>query len=426
MATADTPPSTFIKPDVERIRADFPSLTGDLAYFDSVASSLTPQPVIDALVDYYQNYRANVHRGSYDLSIRASERFDESIQTIASLIGADPDEVVLTQNATHAINLAALTIPFSSGDEVVLSSLEHTSNMAPWMRAAGIFDLKVRWYKSGRSEQFDLDRFTELLTPRTKVVALAQVSNVIGSTTPVEEIGKICRERDIYFLVDAAQSVPHMPVDVKAIGCDFLAFSGHKMLGPTGVGVLYVRRDRGDTLMPAMLGGGTIDTTSCAAPSLDGCVLEHCSFTGLPHKWQAGTPPIAETIALAAAADYLRNVGYEWIAEHEVALLRRLLEGLKAIPGVDIHGPQGLEGRTSIVSFNVAGIPPEEVGRILSDNYQVAVRAGQHCAVNYFFKELHEKVEHPGNVRAGIYLYNTLEDVERLLNGVRDIAALVR
>jgi cysteine desulfurase/selenocysteine lyase len=410
--------------DVERIRADFPSLKGDLAYFDSVASSLTPRPVIDAIVDYYENYRANVHRGSYDLSIQASERFEEAVRTIARFVNADEDEIVLTQNATHAINLAALTLDFKAGDEIVLSSLEHTSNMAPWMRIAGRNDVAVRWYKPGRTELFDLDRFAELLTPRTRLVALAHVSNVIGSVVPVEEVGKLCRERGILFLVDAAQSTPHMLDDVKAIGADFLAFSGHKMLGPTGVGVLYVRRELGQSLVPAILGGGTIDTTSCAAPSLDTCVLEHCSFTGLPHKWQAGTPPIGEALGLAAAARYLSAIGRERLAEHESQLMAQLLGGLLDIPEVQIHGPLQPENREAIVSFNIKGLPPEEVGRILNDNYNVAVRAGQHCAVNYFFKELQEAVDYPGNVRAGLYVYNTEDDVARLVDGVRAIAKL--
>jgi cysteine desulfurase / selenocysteine lyase len=410
--------------DVDAIRADFPCLTDELAYFDSVASSLTPTPVIDAMVDYYTHYRANIHRGSYDLSIQASERFDEAVTTIARFINAEPDEVVLTQNATQAINLAALTLDFEPGDEIVLSSLEHTSNMAPWMRISGRRDVKVRWYQAGRTEHFDLDRFTDLLTPKTKLVTLAHVSNVIGSVVPVAEVGRICRERGILFLVDAAQSTPHMLDDVKAIDCDFLAFSGHKMLGPTGVGALYVRRELGQRLVPAVLGGGTIDTTSCASPSLETCVLEHCSFTGLPHKWQAGTPPIAEALGLAAAMDYLSAIGAERLAVHEHHLLDRMLRGMTEIPGVEIHGPLNAEDRHAIVSFNVAGMPPEEVGRILNENFGVAVRAGQHCAVNYFFKELNEHVEHPGNVRAGVYLYNNDADVDRLLEGVQAIAEL--
>jgi len=411
---------------LDSIRADFPSLKGSLAYFDSVASSLTPNSVIRAMVDYYENYRANVHRGSYDMSLRASEHFEQAIRTIAGLINAGEDEIVLTQNATHALNLAALTIPFDRGDEIVLSSLEHTSNTAPWVRAAGIHDLNVRWHKVDRNQAFDLDKFADLLTPRTKVVTLAHVSNVVGTIIPVEEVGALCRDREIYFVVDAAQSVPHMAVDVKAIDCDFLAFSGHKMLGPTGVGVLYVRRDHGEALVPAILGGGTIDTTSCGSPTLDSCAMEHFRFSGLPHKWQAGTPPIAETLGLAAAVDYLQTVGIDWIMEHEAALLKQMLEGLAGIPGVDMHGLPGLEGRAGIVSFNVAGLPPEEVGRILNENYNIAVRTGQHCAVSYFFDDLHDKMERPGNVRAGVYLYNTPEEVERLVTAVGEIAARSR
>jgi cysteine desulfurase/selenocysteine lyase len=410
--------------DVERVRADFPSLASSVAFFDSVASSLTPRPVIDAMVDYYVNYRANVHRGSYDLSMQASERFEDALRAIAGFINAEPDEIVLTQNATHALNLAALTLDFQPGDEIVLSSLEHTSNMAPWMRIAGRHGVKVRWYKAGRTELFDLDRFTALLTPRTKVVTLGHVSNVIGSVVPVDEIGRICRERDIIFVIDAAQSAPHMLDDVKASDPGFLAFSGHKMLGPTGVGVLYVRRDLGARLIPAILGGGTIDTTSCAAPTLETCVLEHCNFTDLPHKWQAGTPPIGEALGLAAAVHYLEAIGRDALAAHEQRLMSQLLNGLLDTPGVEVHGPRRPEDREAIVSFNVSGVPPEEVGRLLNDRYNVAVRAGQHCAVNYFFKELHDAVEFPGNVRAGLYLYNTEEDVSRLLEGVREIATL--
>jgi cysteine desulfurase/selenocysteine lyase len=410
--------------DVAAIRADFPSLPDDFGFFDSVASSLTPRQVVAAMNEFYEGFRANVHRGSYDLSIRASDRFDSALGSIARFIGARDDEVVLTQNTTHSLNLVALSLPLEAGDEIVLSSLEHTSNMAPWMRRATLDDLGVRFYHAGHDGSFDLDEFAGLLTERTKVVTLTWISNITGTVVPVAEVGKLCKERGIIFVIDAAQAAPHVPIDVNEVGCDFLAFSGHKMLGPTGIGVLYVASQHGASLMPAMLGGGTIDTTVCAAPSLDGCVLSDCSFTGLPHKWQAGTPPIAEALGLEAAVHYLEGIGFDRLQQHETELVKALCDGLAAIDKVDIHGPQSAAERTAIVAFNVGDLPPDEVGRILNDRYQLGVRAGQHCAVNYFQPELSSGEGQAGNVRASVYLYNTLEEVHRLVDAVDEISAI--
>jgi cysteine desulfurase / selenocysteine lyase len=421
MACMVTSPKLAEASDLVGVRTDFPSIRDSLAYFDSVASSLTPQPVIDAMTDYYVNYRANVHRGSYDLSMRASERFDSALSTIAAFLHASTEEIVLTSNTTTAINLVATTLDFEAGDEIVLSNLEHTSNMAPWMRVANKQGVKVRWYNADRGGNFDLDEFRRLLSPRTKLVTLAHVTNILGNRLPVEEIGAICRERGVLFLVDAAQSAPHLPLNVTKINCDFLAFSGHKMLGPTGIGVLYMRREHAVSLTPGILGGGTIDTTACAAPTLDGCVLSDCSFTALPDKWQAGTPPIAEALGLAAAIDYLTAIGPERLAAHEAVLMRQLCEGLSAIDGVELYGPADPADRTAVVSFNIAGRDFGQVGQLLNDR-QVAVRAGQHCALNYFFNELHEEDKRAGNVRASVYLYNTPAEVERLVSAVADIA----
>ncbi|MEU7751368.1 cysteine desulfurase [Micromonospora sp. NPDC049101] len=420
MGTPQKLASTF---DVSAVRRDFPTLSGPLAYFDSVASSLTPRPVIDAMTDYYVNYRANVHRGSYDLSMRASQRFDDALTTIARFLHASTEEIVLTSNTTTAINLVAATLDFEPGDEIVLSNLEHTSNMAPWMRIANKQGVNVRWYNADRDGGFDLDAFRALLSERTKLVTLAHVTNILGNRLPVEEIGAICRERGILFLIDAAQSAPHLPLDVNKLNCDFLAFSGHKMLGPTGIGVLYIRRQYAVSLVPGVLGGGSIDTTACAAPTLDGCVLSDCSFTSLPDKWQAGTPPIAEALGLAAAIDYLTEVGLDNLAVHEQELMHQLCDGLSAIDGVELYGPPDPADRVAVVSFNIAGRDFTEVGQLLNDRYGVAVRAGQHCALNYFFNELHEEDSRAGNVRASLYLYNTADEVDQLIAAVADIAA---
>jgi cysteine desulfurase/selenocysteine lyase len=409
--------------DVGALRKDFPTLSGSLAYFDSVASSLTPRPVIDAMTEYYERYRANVHRGSYDMSMHASQRFDDALATVADFINASVEEIVLTSNTTTAINLVAATLDFKPGDEIVLSNLEHTSNMAPWMRLVNKEGARVRWYNADSDGRFDLDTFRGLLTERTKLVTLAHVTNILGNRLPVEEIGAICRERGVLFLVDAAQSAPHIPLDVRKIGCDFLAFSGHKMLGPTGIGVLYIRREHAEAMIPGVLGGGSIDTTACAAPSLEGCVLSDCTFSSLPDKWQAGTPPIAEALGLAAAIDYLGNAGLDRIAAHESELMHQLCGGLRSIPGVELYGPPDPADRIAVVSFNVGDRDFQEVGRLLNDRYDVAVRAGQHCALNYFFAELHEEDSRAGNVRASLYLYNTAHEVDRLIAAVADIAA---
>jgi cysteine desulfurase/selenocysteine lyase len=406
---------------VDRIRRDFPTITPDNVYLDSVASSLTPLPVIEAMTDYYMKYRANVHRGSYDLSLQASEQFEGALANVARFIGARPEEIVVTGNATHALNEVALSLDFRPGDDVVVSSLEHSSNILPWKRLAKKVGINLLWYKPGKSGFFDLEKFKQVLTPRTRLVALTYVSNVLGSTVPVEEVAKICRERDILYLVDASQAVPHRPVDVKRIGCDFLAFSGHKMLGPTGVGILYLKQEHAETLMPAFLGGGTMDTSACHCTTLEGCSIDECTYNELPHKWLAGTPPIAEMLGLSAAIDYLDAVGFEAIMRHDAQLMKRALPGLLAIPGIELFGPEDPAERCSILSFNIGTLPPAEVGRILNEEFNIAVRAGDHCAVNYF-REVQELERPKGNVRASFYLYNTVDEVDRFLAAVKAIA----
>ena len=248
-----------LSPLPEWVRADFPTIRSDEVYLDSVASSLTPRPVVEAMNDYYFSYRANVHRGSYDLSLKASEKFETALVEIADFVGADPSEIIVTTNTTQAINTVALTLEFQPDDEIILSTLEHTSNMAPWVRLQRQ-GVRIRWYNPGRAGVFDLEEFAQLFTDKTRLVALTYVSNVLGTIVPVHEVARLCAARGVMYLVDAAQAVPHLPVDAHQIGCDFLAFSGHKMLGPTGIGVLYMRRDHAESMIPAILGGGAIDT----------------------------------------------------------------------------------------------------------------------------------------------------------------------
>ena len=407
--------------DVERIRRDFPTISPDSIYLDSVASSLTPLPVIEAMTEYYMKYRANVHRGAYDLSLQASERFEHAVANIARFIGAQPEEIVVTGNATQGLNEVALSLDFEPGDEVLVSSLEHSSNILPWKRLAKKVGINLPWYKPGKTGHFDMEKFEQLLTPKTRLVALTYVSNVLGSIVPVEEVAKLCRERNILYLIDVSQAAPHLPIDVKRIGCDFLVFSGHKMLGPTGVGILYMKLEHAEMLTPAFLGGGTMNTSACQCTTLEGCSLDECTFSDLPYKWSAGTPPIAEMLGLSAAVDYLNTIGFEGIQQHDRQLMRRALTGLMAIPGIELFGPVQPEERSSILSFNIGMLPPSEVGRMLNEQFHIAVRAGDHCAVNYF-RDVQELGRPKGNVRASFYLYNTEEEVDRFLSAIETIA----
>lgn len=409
--------------DTARLRRDFPCLSAESAYLDSVASSLTPVPVVEAMNSYYYSYRANVHRGSYDASMMASEQYESAQAKVAAFIGADPEEIVFTMNTTHSLNLAALSLPLGEGDEIVLSTLEHTSNMAPWSLRALQVGARVRWYNPGPEGIFDIDEFVALLSDRTRIVALTYVSNVLGTVYPVADIAKICAERGITYVVDAAQAVPHRGIDVHALGCDFLAFSGHKMLGPTGVGVLYMKRQHAENLMPGIVGGGTIDTdVQCACPSIDECGPSYVTFNALPEKWQAGTPPIAEAIGLGAAVDYLQAVGIDQVHRHTQSLVADAAAGLRAIPGIQVYGPEEPALLSSIVSFNLTGVPPDEVGRMLNERYHIAVRSGAHCALSYFMGA-DAVVDVPGNVRASFYLYNTPEEAQRLVSAVGEIAS---
>jgi cysteine desulfurase / selenocysteine lyase len=426
MTAISAPRQEATRLDPVRLRKDFPCMSAENVYLDSVASSLTPIPVVEAMNEYYFSYRANVHRGSYDASLMASEQYENARAKVAAFIGADPEEIVFTSNTTHSLNLAALSLPVRAGDEIVLSTLEHTSNMAPWVNVALRAGATVRWYNPGPEGVFSMEDFVRMLNERTRIVALTYVSNVVGTVYPVASIASACAERGICYVVDAAQAVPHRRVDVHALGCDFLGFSGHKMLGPTGIGVLYLKREHAERLMPGIVGGGTIDTqVECRCPSIDECGPAYVTFSQLPDKWQAGTPPIAEAIGLGAAVDYLETVGIDEVHLHSQGLVGYVAAALRGIPGVQVYGPEDTALMSSIVSFNVAGVPPDEVGKMLNHRYHIAVRSGAHCALSYFMGA-DAVVDVPGNVRASFYLYNTPEEAQRLVSAVSEIASFCR
>lgn len=408
--------------DIQSIRKDFPTIQSDAIYLDSAASSLTPIPVLDAMSDYYLHHRTNLHRGMHKLAMETARKFDAAMENIANFIGAQVEEIAITTNATYAINLVALSLDFQEGDEVIISTLEHSSNVLPWLRLAKKAGVVVRWWTANPDGTLDLGKLQELLSERTRLLALTHVSNALGSLVPVEAIGALCNERGVLYLIDACQSIPHIPIDVKRIGCDFLAFSGHKMCGPTGIGVLYLKSSHAQQMSPALIGGGSINTYRTRYDTLESCTADSFPFSELPHKWIAGTPPIAETLGLSAAIDYLLAIGMDNLMQHDTQLLEQTITGLREIPGVVLFGPEQMALRSSIVSFNITGLYPLKVGRMLTEDFDIGLRAGHHCALNYFH-EVQPKSMVEGNVRASFYLYTTSEEIERFLSAVKTIAA---
>ncbi len=391
--------------DIERIRKDFPILE-KVIYMDNAATSLTPVSVIEEISEYYSEYRANVHRGIHTLSKIASERYEEAHEKISRLINSSPEEIILTSNTTQGINLIALSLDLRRGDKVVTTSLEHHSNLLPWMRLRRK-GVKVEIVNPDRKGRLNIGDFEDVIDENTKLIAVTHISNVLGSISPVNEIGRIARENNILYLVDAAQSVPHIPVDVKEIKCDFLAFSGHKMLGPTGIGAIYIRKEIADELEPKILGGGTIDQVT----------LSNYTLTKSPERWEAGTPNIAGAIGFGKAVEYLQNIGFERIRRHERELTRSIVSGLREIENVEPYGP-GEEYQIGIVSFNVKDLNPHEVASVLDKESGIMVRSGHHCAM-----PLMNLLGCPGGtVRASLYIYNTLEEVDRFISEIKRIA----
>lgn len=391
--------------DIERIRKDFPILE-KVIYMDNAATSLTPVSVIEEISEYYSEYRANVHRGIHTLSKIASERYEEAHEKISRLINSSPEEIILTSNTTQGINLIALSLDLRRGDKVVTTSLEHHSNLLPWMRLRRK-GVKVEIVNPDRKGRLNIGDFEDVIDENTKLIAVTHISNVLGSISPVNEIGRIARENNILYLVDAAQSVPHIPVDVKEIKCDFLAFSGHKMLGPTGIGAIYIRKEIADELEPKILGGGTIGQVT----------LSNYTLTKSPERWEAGTPNIAGAIGFGKAVEYLQNIGFERIRRHERELTRSIVSGLREIENVEPYGP-GEEYQIGIVSFNVKDLNPHEVASVLDKESGIMVRSGHHCAM-----PLMNLLGCPGGtVRASLYIYNTLEEVDRFISEIKRIA----
>lgn len=395
--------------DVGRLRQDFPILDqqvngATLAYLDNAASTQRPLAVLDAMDHYYRHDHANVHRGVHTLSHRATDRYEHAREVVRGFLNAASiREVIFTRGTTEAINLVAYTLGqrLKAGDEIVVSELEHHSNIVPWQMLCQRTGAVLRVGPITDRGEIDLEALLALITPATRLVSVAHVSNALGTVNPVAEIIAAARRHGALTLVDGAQAAAHVPVDVRALGCDFYAFSGHKLHGPTGIGVLYGREAVLETLPPFQGGGDMIATVS----------FRGTTYNELPYRFEAGTPAIAEAIGLGAAIEYLGRVGLPAIAAHEEALVDHALARLRELPGIRFLGNP--RHRIGLVSFNIDGIHPHDVGTVL-DQRGVAVRAGHHCAMPVM-----ERFGVPGSVRASFALYNTPAEVDRLVEALQ-------
>ena len=408
--------------DVEKVRKDFPALErlvhGDkpLVYLDNAATSQKPRQVLDALDDYYTRHNANVHRGIHVLAEEATALYEGARDKVAAFINAaDRSEVVFTKNSTESLNLAANVIAWADrgslgrglgpGDEVVITEMEHHSNIVPWQLVTARSGATLRWFgltDEGRLDLTDIDR---VITERTTVVSFVLVSNILGTVNPPEELVRRAHEVGALVVVDASQAAPHMPLDVQALGADLVAFTGHKMCGPTGIGVLWGRQELLEALPPFLGGGEMIETVTMASST----------FAGLPHKFEAGTPPIAQAVGLGAAVDYLTGLGMDAVHAHERHITTYALDRLQQVEGLRIIGPATPEARGAAISFALGDLHPHDVGQAL-DELGIAVRVGHHCA-----RPVCLRYAVPATTRASSYLYNTPGEIDALLDGIEHV-----
>jgi cysteine desulfurase / selenocysteine lyase len=400
----------------EDLRLDFPILYQEvnekpLVYLDNAATSQKPLAVLDALQNYYRRDNANVHRGAHTLSSRATDAYEGARDKIAAFINAaSRQEIVFTRNATEAINLVAYSWGHANlepGDEIILSVMEHHSNLIPWQILAQRTGAVLKFVELTDTQEFDLDHFRSLISNKTKLVSVVHVSNTLGCINPVEEIAAIAHTHGARVLIDACQSVPHMPIDVQAMDCDWLVASGHKMCGPTGIGFLYGKLDLLRS-MPPFLGGGEM---------IADVYLDHSTYADLPHKFEAGTPAIGEAIALGAAVDYLTGIGMDKIHAYEEELTAHLFRRLAEIPELKIYGPQPKSdgsGRAALASFTAGDVHPHDLSTILDQN-GVAIRAGHHCT-----QPLHRILKAQSTARASLYFYNTREEIDVFIASLKE------
>ena len=407
--------------DVQALRADFPVLSRTvnghpLVYLDNASSAHRPVQVLDAEREFVAQHWSNVHRGVHTLSQESTDAYERARGTVATFLGGDHDEIVFTKNATEAYNLVAYSFgnakagerfSIGPGDEVCITEMEHHSNLVPWQMLCERTGATLRWFGLTDDGRLDLSQLDELVNERTKVLAFVHVSNLLGTENPVELLVRRAREVGALVLLDGAQSAPHQAIDVRALGVDFFVATGHKMLGPSGVGVLWGRKELLDAMPPFMGGGSMIEVVQMSAST----------YAPAPERFEAGTPVVSQAVALAAACDYLSTVGMDRIAAHEQVLTARLLDGLRRIDGIRVIGPDSVLMRGSAVSFTVEGVHPHDVGQSL-DDLGIAVRVGHHCAA-----PICRRYGVPATARASSYLYNTEAEIDRLLEGIGQVKA---
>lgn len=398
--------------NIEAIRKDFPILSEvvndrKLIYLDSSATSQKPQSVIDKTVEYYTHMNANVHRGVHTLGTRATDGYEGARETVRNFINAQYfEEIIFTRGTTTALNLVAHSFGdrvVEAGDEILITEMEHHANLVPWQQLAKRKDAVLKYIPLNEDGTISIDAVKNALTDKTKIVSMAHVSNVLGTINDIQTITQLVHEHGAYMVVDGAQSVPHMKVDVQALGCDFFAFSGHKMCGPTGIGVLFGKKALLDKMEPIEFGGDMIDFVG----------LQDSTWTELPTKFEAGTPLIAEAVGLAEAIKYLESIGLDNILEYEHELTAYAYEKMSAIEGLEIYGPTA-DKRAGLITFNLEGVHPHDLATAL-DSHGIAIRAGHHCA-----QPLMKWLGQSSTARASFYIYNTKEEIDQLVTSLKE------
>ena len=401
------------------LRNDFPifrkKINGkDLVYLDNASTTQKPYTVIDSITDFYSNYNSNIHRAVYQLAEEATKMYEQSREKIANFINARPEEIVFTRNTTESINLIAHSwarLNLKKDDGIAITELEHHSNIVPWQILSQEIGTRLEYVGIDENGFLDLEHMIELIaSKKIKLVSLSHMSNVLGTIVPIERIIRIAHENGIPVIVDGAQSVPHMPVNVKNMDCDFLVFSAHKMLGPTGVGVLYGKKEYLDKMKPFLGGGDMIKEV----------FKFHTNYNEVPYKFEAGTPNIADVVGFGAAIEYLEKIGMENIRKHEIYLTDYALESMLSLKYATIYGPRDPKDRGGLISFNIADIHPHDLATIMND-HGIAIRSGHHCA-----QVLMQRLDVPATSRASFYIYNTKEEIDMLVNAIKEAGRIFK
>jgi cysteine desulfurase/selenocysteine lyase len=401
------------------LRNDFPifkkKINGkDLVYLDNASTTQKPYSVIESITDFYSNYNSNIHRAVYQLAEEATELYEHSRDKIANFINVRPEEIIFTRNTTESINLIAHSWARSNlkkDDVIAITEIEHHSNIVPWQILCQEIGTRLEYVGIDESGFLDVEYLIELISSKkVKLVSISHMSNVLGTIVPIERIIKTAHQYDIPVIVDGAQSVPHMPVDVKKLDCDFLVFSAHKMLGPTGVGVLYAKKEFLEKMKPFMGGGDMIKEV----------FKFHTNYNEVPYKFEAGTPNIADVVGFGAAIDYLEKIGMENIRKHEISLTEYALESMQSLKYITIYGPTDSNFRGGVISFNIADIHPHDLATIMND-HGIAIRSGHHCA-----QVLMQRLDVPATSRASFYVYNTKEEIDKFVNAIKEAGRIFK